>query len=449
MDSTKTGGEIGGQYMLDLSTAPKKIKAILLLCIIGTLISIGTIFYVYSFSRHAVQTVGKDTVPQIIAARHIKATLANAHSNAMNAMVTKEKLGGKFWSLYRSDLNSLHAQLIDASKNITYGEKEQIPLLSILSNISAYEFTVGGAVASGSEISVDQFMEANRLMQQKILPASSALDKANLSQLESTYDNYSKNISYILIFMCIVAFIYLMFLIFVQIYLFKNTHRVFNIGVVLATIIFIGNFSYSMMSLNSVKVNLNAAKQSAFDSLDYLWSARAVAYNAKSLESLYLLHQGTGIVQTADTINFNLSAQRLCSDPKAALSNGDFKGYLKDTLNNITTSEEKTAVTTALQQWGKYVEIDKMVRNLEYDSKHNEAIILSVGDESGQANYEFKKFDEALDNAININQTNFDNHIKIAFKTLKLLPYLLAAFLLMIIIACIIGLKARLDEYKL
>jgi hypothetical protein len=162
---------------------------------VGAIVSIGITFFVYRVSSNTAQAVGMDTVPSIIAAQNIKATLANAHSNAMNAMVTNEKLGGKFWNLYRSDLNSLHSQLVDASKSITYGDEERVPLTTISSNISAYEYTVGGAVANGAEISVDQFMEANRLMQQKILPASTALNRVNLSQLESIYNSYDKNIN--------------------------------------------------------------------------------------------------------------------------------------------------------------------------------------------------------------------------------------------------------------
>lgn len=435
--------------MFNLNTAPKKIKALLALCLIGTVFSLGTIFWGYSSTKSVVQTVGRDTVPQIIAARQIKATLANAHTNAMNAMATNEKLGGKFWSLYRKDLNTLHSQLIDSSKNITFGDEERIPLLTILSNISAYEFIGGGAVANGAEISVDQFMEANRLMQQKILPASTALDKANLAQLDSKYGKYIKNSNIVVLIMLIVGFIFLTILIGTQYYLFKQTHRVFNIGLLAATILFSANLIYSTSSLNSIKGDLYTAKHDAFDSLNALWNAKAIAYNAKALESLYLLHNGTGIVQTADTINFNLSAAKLCSDTNNALSSGKFEGYLKDVLNNITFKGEESAATTAVQQWVKYVEIDKQIRNLEYDSKHAEAIALNVGENEGQSNYIFTKFDAALTDIININTTNFEANINSAIKKLNIFPYITTAFLVFIISSCILGMRARIEEYKI
>jgi hypothetical protein len=435
--------------MVNLSTAPKKLKALLLLCLAASVISLGTTFWTYSSVRKVAQSIGMDTVPQIVAAKDIRATLASAHSNAMNAMLTKEKLGGKFWSLYRKDLDALHSKLVSASENITYGDEEREPLYTILSNISAYEYTVGGAVANGAELSVDQFMEANRLMQQKILPASTALNHANLTQLESTYSSYTKNISNVIAFVKTAGILFLLILAFTQLYLFRKTHRVFNIGLLAATVIFSVSLVYSSVALNSVKSDLYTAKKEAFDSLNSLWSAKAEAYNANAIESLYLLHNGTGIVQTADTINFNLSAGRIASDNKAALSGGKFEGYLSDAANNITFPEEKKAVTGALQQWVKYVDIDRQIRSLEYDGKHSEAIALCVGDASGQSNYEFMRFDAGLGEVIKINQSNFDASIKAAFKTLNLFPYAIVGFLVLILATCIFGMKARIDEYKI
>lgn len=434
--------------MSNLNTAPKKLKSLLILCVVAAIFSIGVTLLVYSSTRNAAQVVGKDTVPQIIAAKQIKATLASAHSNAMNAMVTKEKLGGKFWNDYRSDLNALHLELIDASENINYGDEERIPIYSILSNISAYEYTVGGSVSSSADVSVDQFMEANRLMQQKILPAGSALNKANLSQLNSTYDRYVKNIGIVKAVMVVVGFVFIVILIATQVYLFRKTHRILNVGLLLATILFSATLVYSASALNSIERNLHLAKSEAFESLNALWSARAEAYNANALESLYLLHNKTGIVQTADTINFDLAATRMSSDPKAALDGEKSEGYLGDALNNITFQGEELAVKTALQHWIKYVEIDKQMRNLEYDSKHNEAIALNVGDAEGQSDYMFTKFDASLEDSISINQKQFDTNINSAFKTLNIFPYILSVSLVLIIASCILGMKPRIDEYR-
>lgn len=448
MDPIKDRDKIGGCEMSKIRNEIKRIRRLLFLCLFGAVASIVITFFVYSVSRNTAQAVGKDTVPSIIAAQNIKATLANAHSNAMNAMVTNERLGGRFWNLYRSDMNSLHSQLVDASKSITYGDAERIPLRTISSNISTYEYTVGGAVANGAEISVDQFMEANRLMQQKILPASTALNGVNLSQLERIYNDYDKSINILIAIMILVGLIFLLILIMTQISLFKRTHRILNPGLVIATIVFSASLIYSTSTLTSIRGDLAEAKNNAFTSINALWNAKAVAYNAKSIESLYLLHEGTGIVQTADTINFNLSAEKLCSDSKAAIDGNQFEGYLNDSFSNITSPEERVMADKVLQQWIKYVEIDNRVHGLEYDSKHDEAIALSVGNGVGQANYEFEKFDEALGATIKINETSFESSIASAFKALSIFPYVLSFCLLIISGACILGMKPRMDEYK-
>jgi CHASE3 domain sensor protein len=448
MDPIKNSGKIGVGVMKGVVTTPKKIKLMLVLCIAGAVITSGVTLMAYINSRNTAQAVGRDTVPSITAALNIKATLANAHSNAMNAMVTKEKLGGKFWNLYRKDMDSLHSQLVNASKDITYGDAERIPLTTISSNISAYEYTVGGSVASGAEISVDQFMEANRLMQQKILPASTALNKVNISKLDSIYNDYAKNIDTMFILMVVIGIVFIIILITAQVYLFRRTHRVFNAGLLIATMFFAASLIFTANALSSVKKDIFTAKNDAFTSINALWNARAVAYNAKSIESLYLLHEGTGIVQTADTINFNLSASKLCSDAKTAQANGKFEGYLNDELNNITFDGEQSVAQSTLSQWVKYVEADKKVRSLEYDSKHNEAVAVSVGTSAGQSDYEFTRFDEAIGKTIKINQENFDSSIDSAFKTLNIFPIILAAFMILVVAACMLGMKSRLDEYK-
>lgn len=430
------------------STTPGKIKAVLIICIVGAIVALGFNFLVYTASRNVSQIIGKDTVPSIVAANHINALLSSAHSNAMNAMVTDEKSGGRFWTLYRKNMIDLHSELLDISKNITFGDTERRAILAIMSNVSEYEYTLGGAVSDGARISVDQFGEANRLMQQKILPASVTLDNIYLSSLDTTYNSYTGTVNIALILMVIIGIIFLAFLILSQIYLFKRTHRIMNIGLALSSILVLVNIIYSANALNSVKSDLYTAKHDAFDSIQALWSARATAYNANALESLYLLHDGTGIVQTADTINFNLSASRLCSDTKEALSGGKFEGFLSDELNNITFDGEKEAADDALKCWAKYVDIDKEIRSLEYDSKLSSAISLNVGEASGQSDYEFAQFDASLGKAIDINQANFDYSMDSAYRTLGIFPYATLAFLILIILLSMFGLRPRLEEYK-
>lgn len=429
-------------------TTPEKITALLMAGIAGAVISLGLNFLVYCAANNAAQVIGKETAPSIIASNHINALLADAHSNAMNAMVTKEKGGGKFWTAYRQDMQNLHSELIDISGDAAFSSAQRSTVLSLMSYAGQYEYTLGGAVSTGAEISADQFGEANRLMQQKLLPASVALNKIYSSYLNSVYSRYTRYINASLLFMAIIALVILSVLIFTQYYLFRRTHRILNIGLLAATLLFIAVTVYSINDLSSVRQNLYTAKHDAFDSIESLWNARAGAYNANALESLYLLHDGTGIVQTADTINFNLSASRICSDPQAALNGGQFTGFLEDEMKNISFDGESTFAGDALTEWSKYVQIDKQIRSLEYDSKRDQAVALCVGDSQGQSNYEFTQFDSFLGDAISTNQKNFDNYMNLSYAGLKSFPYVTLVFLVLIILSCVLGMRPRIGEYK-
>lgn len=430
------------------SSTPGKFKIMLAICLVGTIISMGISFLVYSASSNTAEILGRDTAPAIIASDKINALLADAHSNAMNAMVTNEKSGGRFWTEYRKDMEELHSQLLELSGGITYGTSEGEQMLEIMKNVGAYEYTLGGAVSDGAQISVDQFGEANRLMQQKILPASVALNKIYSSRFDSSYSMYIDNIGPAMALLIITGIIFIAILLFTQFYLFKKSRRVFNIGLLFSTILFTVSIIYSANVLNSVKSDIYGAKHDAFDSIQALWSARAVAYNANALESLYLLHDGTGIVQTADTINFNLSSSLLCSDTKEAGAGGKFEGYLSDELNNITFDGEKTTADNALKDWIKYVDVDRQIRNLEYDSRHDEAVSLNTGSSAEQSDGIFTEFDNELGKAIDINQSFFNSSMDNAFQRLEMFPYIALIFLVLIMLSCAFGLKPRIDEYK-
>lgn len=430
-----------------------KLQAFLSVCIIGAVIALGISYYVYFSTRDIARTIKEDTVPKIVAANHINALVSNAHSNAMNAMVTKEKTGDKYWKLYRDKMTELHSRLIEINENNVFGDVQKKTAAELMANIGQYEYTLGGSVSEGAKISVDQFGEANRLMQQKILPASVRLSDYYTSYLNTIYDKYSKNINWVISLTTIAFVIFILILISIQYSLFKKTHRIFNIGLLLVTLIFSFSFIYSINSLQVIKSELKTVKEDAYDSIQALWKSKSIAYNANALESLYLLHNGTGIVQTADTINFNFYSESIISNPNAALNGEEASGYLNNALKgidlNINSNDSYEAyIKAAIEQWAKYDTIDKKIRNLEYDGKHSEAFALYAGQSEGQSAYVFTKFDENIDNAINKKQALFDEGMNLIFSRLNIYPYITFISLILIVALSILGLMPRIEEYK-
>lgn len=436
-----------------LSTTPGQLMGALATCILATLIAAVCAYYAYSDVRHAVQTVGRDTVPSIVAAEHINATLADANANVVNALLTKEAETGPSWKTYRDEMRQVQDQLITATQNITYGDAERKPIFTMMTRIGEYEYTVGKARAKLSSDSTADFLAANRNMRDVILPAGAALDQANFSHLDETYIAHrahawvQKSLFYL--FMAIMAGV----LVATQLFLFRRTHRLVNPGILAATVLLIAFALYAAGTLGTVEDTLVSAKQDAFDSIHALWKARATAFDANADESLYLLYHGDKENQAKATSDFKAKAA-LLSDvaPEEALvlnsAGKRFGGFLGAELANITFEGEKEAATQALKEWAGYTRIDGDIRLLEQQGEHQKAIELNIGTKQGQSNWQFDRFNKALGETLDINQKEFDQKIASAFSRLNVFPYVLVVWLVAVIAASIVGMKPRLDEYR-
>ena len=78
--------------------------------------------------RAAMNTVGRDAAPSIIAAQRIKSSLADMDANAANELLGSPGAASSFSATYDERRIDASQALIDAAKNITYGESEEAPI---------------------------------------------------------------------------------------------------------------------------------------------------------------------------------------------------------------------------------------------------------------------------------------------------------------------------------
>ena len=71
-----------------------------------------------------------------------------------------------------------------------------------------------------------------------------------------------------------------------------------------------------------------------------------------------------------------------------------------------------------------------------------------MGSSPGQAALVFTQFDSAMWNAIDINQFQFDQQINRVMNSLGPVPFVLGIALLAIVVATVVGMRPRLDEYR-
>ena len=436
-----------------IETRPAMVRLSGALVILATLLFGLGCYGDYLDLRQAVQTVGRDAVPSIVAAEHIRATLADAHGAAVNAFLTGEPDSGANWTSYRRDMEDVHKSLVTAAENITYGEEEQQPILTVMAGIGQYERLVGQARGHAKTEAKADLDAADTLMSSTILLAAGALDQANFRHLTATYDSHRQRFAQARAVTILLGLLALAALGWSQFYLAARMRRLLNGGLLAAAIVLVGFTIYGLSALSATEEALRLAKQDAFDSVHALWKARAVAYEANTDESLLLFDRGDKAVQDNRMAVFTMQAQSIAAgdidqDLQAAAANRKFGGFLGDELANITFAGEREAALATLQAWARYLRLDAQIRQLDGQSRAADALALHIGAKPEQANGAFGQFDQALGKTLDINQREFDRAVDQAFARLAPYPYVLAGALLLIIIATIAGLKPRLDEYR-
>jgi len=380
--------------------------------------------------RGAMQAIGKDSAPSIIAAQSIKTSLAD-----MDADVANELLGAKDGD-YDYQRKKAATALIEAAKNITYGDAEQKPIEAIQVNLGIYEAKVQYARDLwewGDAGYVDAYRAAAHVMDADLLPQADNLDRANNDQLQATYKSQSGESIASLVFLLVMAAALVGALVAIQAYLNRKMRRILNPMLALATVLALGFVLYTVGILAAERSDLKVAKEDAFDSIHALWQAKAVAYAANTDESRYLLdtkHAGEHGLRFIEKANLLKS------------------GYLATELSNITFEGEKEAANRAVESWDKYLEIDRQIRSLETQGKHTAAIALCIGNDPGQSNWAFNEFDRAIDTTLKINQDQFDASVREGFSTLSNFEIKAGIVTLIIALLSFFGLLQRIQEYR-
>ena len=410
--------------------------------------------------RDAMKVVGRDTVPSIVSAQHIKTALADMDADLANELLGEPgEMHSEAKAYERRRVEAAKA-LIAAARNITYDEAGQKPIEAIQVGMGTYEAKVQRARDlhdRADKAYLDAYRDAARVMDNDLLPQADELDRVNHKELEKAYSAQSGRSLATIVFMLLAGAALLAVLVAMQKFLTQRTRRILNPLLILTTMVTLGFMLYTFDVLGSERHDLKVAKEDAFTSIHALWRARAVAYAANTDESRYLLDVAHASVHER---NFHEKAAALASIPPGASSqalladylNGrkvtGFTGYLADELDNITFAGEGEAATDVLARLIDYLDIDEQIRSLQRSGKHAEAIKLCVGTDKGQSNWAFDQLDLAIGKTIDINQSAFDMAVTAGFFALSYFEIKAAVAAVIISLLALFGLLQRIREYQ-
>jgi hypothetical protein len=278
--------------VLSQLTTPQILKGSLCLTWGGILLLLVATISGVQGQRQAIQTVGKDSAPSIISAQRIQDSLADMDANAANELLVPFGQNPEAVKSYEERRQKLNRMMLDAAKNITYPEEDQL-ILTLQVKLGEYLMKmqqVRDFHARGDRNSVlVSYRAAAAIIDETLLPKASRLNEVNWKALEETYNRAQsaslKSLGLVIVFGLLLIGV----LVAIQLFLNYRMRRILNPWLLAATaiaIIFLGNTTRALLSASH---NLKVAKEDALESIQALRKARSLAYRANGDESRYLL----------------------------------------------------------------------------------------------------------------------------------------------------------------
>ncbi len=289
-------------------------------------------------------------------------------------------------------------------------------------------------------------------MHQQLIPLADEIDRANRTFMDESFDAQSRASAGSEHLAVITGAALLGALAWAQIFLLRRMRRIINPPLLIATVLTVVFTLLLVRRFGSAREDLREAKDDAFASIDALWRARAIAYDAKGDEIRFLLdRESRAIHQDAFRSHVGILTSRPELSAKAeseiAKGKGKLSGLFAVALENVTFAGERDAALEMIRAFSAYYVIDGKMRTLESAGKHDKAVDLCIGTDANQSSAAFLRFDEALGKVLAINKTAFDRVIEEGDAGLRSAEWLDPVFAIAIAALAVAGLRRRMKEY--
>jgi hypothetical protein len=411
-------------------------------------------------AQRAVSAMHQSTVPAIIGAQRIHATLADADRAEANAFLSGAIVAAGPHQQYETAIANAMRELEQAAEQAGGDSAvgRQIQLISV--EITQYTSLVDTARANNAQgfpVGAAYLRQASDLMHR---PGDGIL--ARVDQLSDLYtqdlnaENTTLLVTVGLLAVYAVAVVVLLrLLLHSQRYLRERFRRRRNNRLLGATALLLllassvgaeGLFTGQMVFI---------AEGQDYGRLLNMWHVRSLIYDANGNESLSLVARGNGDAfdnkfqsETLLLANQNGRPVAVTDDLVNQAARGDvrFSGLLADELN-ASSGDERQAAMDVLRAYRVFVGVDATVRARSQQGDHDSAARLALGSQDGQLANAFGKMDSALGRAIGTIQGRFDLTIALAEYSL-VGTAVLQILTLYIALLAFRGLKPRIDEYR-
>ncbi|MGH3867377.1 MAG: hypothetical protein ACRDQ4_14795 [Pseudonocardiaceae bacterium] len=337
---------------------------------------------------------------------------------------------------YGSDLADATASLAKAGTQAA-GEVVTVKRITdITTQLPTYTGLVERARANnrqGFVVGVSYLRRASELMQNSILPEAAELQQRQAMRLDDAY----RRAGPVLVVALVAGGVSLAGLIWAQIFLFQRTHRVLNIGLVVASAaVIIGLVWWTVVGVVWA-TSLAAALGHSRSVSDALAPAQIAALQARAFESLGLVDRNGNVIEP----EFEARMQELARNNGAG-------GALGAAQQFATDQQGKALVQAAVDDALGYARAHQEVRRLDDVGDYTKAVNAAISTHQASAATAFDQLDATLTTAVQYESGAFRKDIEHARGWLTGLPVGTGVLALVSAVGVAWGVQQRLKEYR-
>lgn len=368
-----------------------------------------------------------------VAALELYQALSQADATAASAYLTAGTVSEEAREAHREALRDATVALTTAA-----GEVETPADAELVANLNAHLPVYTGLVESartfnrlGEPVGASYQSQASTLMRNQMLPDADALQENAVAQLNESKDAAAA-FPWIAVALAATA---LGVLVWAQLWLTRKTNRVFNLGLLGATVAMIGMAGWLVLVSLASASHTERSHEAGADPLEMLAEAHIAAQQARAEESLMLIARGE---DGAADERYSAQMEQL---------NGE--GGLFDRLDEAygddpALSAPLAAAEAAAAEWSAgHDEVIALAR----DGSYTEAVEKAVGDSDQSLATSFDVLDEQLTEATEISANRFVDATGDARRSLSGATAGLVALCLLALVSAAIGIQMRVAEY--
>jgi hypothetical protein len=378
--------------------------------------------------------IAERTQPLSVDAVKVYRSLADADAIvAEEFLVSSEEEKQAARLRYGDAIEQAAASLVDAATQASEEGLSTERITAITEQLSVYNQLVGRAQADSD---LERLREASGLMQSTILRQTEALQRDESGRLDEQYRRTAAlpSTALGLAAVCLAA------LAFGQLFLFRRTKRVLNIGLLVATGLVLSTLLWWTVALSTSRPDLRSSQRHSQSITGALGPAQIAARQARTSELLALLASDPA----SDDDNFRAKMQIV------ARNDGDLQGVggaLGAARKLASDSAALERVDAALVETGAWLRAHERVQELTTDDR-NAARELALNTEAGGAAVAFEKLNEILSESVDEQRKTFTRDIGEARSALaSLVPVTVLAAVVSAVVAGW-GIGRRLEEYR-